>query len=62
MDGLELGAVEFAGNRISADFGIGLGVEKFVWFDGNKIWETTVLGDFVESGLDTPENFIWQFL
>ena len=58
---VEGGFVAKAGNLISPDLGVGLKVDKF---EGNTNFEVTVLagflGDWVERGLDTPENFIWQ--
>ena len=62
MDGLELEAVEFAGNLISSDFGVGLDVDKLVGFDGNRNSDLTMFGGWVEPELDPPENFIWQFM
>ena len=51
MDGLKLEgsieAVESAGNLIFADFGVGLGDDKFVGFDGNRNSDPTMLGSCV---------------
>ena len=55
-------SVEFSGNLISADFGVGLGVDIFVGVDGKRNSDLMMLGGCVEPGLDPPENFIWQFM
>ena len=52
---VEGGAVEKPGNLITADLGVG----RLVGFGGNA---NSVLEVFVDRGLTTPENLIWQWM